>query len=272
MTSTPRLIGRHLLLAVLSLLTLAPFAWMLTTSLKSIDQVNKAPYLLPRQFEVENYAKALTAAPFAHYYLNSVVMTVGIVVGHLVCDTLAAYALARLRFPGRDAIFLGLVATMLVPAFLTGLPAFDLVIRFGWYNSYAALIVPRLADVFGIVVLRGFMTSIPQELDEAARIDGANRLQILTRILLPLCKPALASVAVFSFLFAWNDFLWPLLVTNDDQYRTVQIGLSVFTNKYGPWPNYLMAGTVIAAAPAIALFLYLQRGIVRGLASTGVKE
>lgn len=272
MTSTPRLIGRHLLLAVLSLLTLAPFAWMLTTSLKSIDQVNKAPYLLPRQFEVENYAKALTAAPFAHYYLNSVVMTVGIVVGHLVCDTLAAYALARLRFPGRDAIFLGLVATMLVPAFLTVLPAFDLVIRFGWYNSYAALIVPRLADVFGIVVLRGFMTSIPQELDEAARIDGANRLQILTRILLPLCKPALASVAVFSFLFAWNDFLWPLLVTNDDQYRTVQIGLSVFTNKYGPWPNYLMAGTVIAAAPAIALFLYLQRGIVRGLASTGVKE
>lgn len=272
MTSTPRLIGRHLLLAVLSLLTLAPFAWMLTTSLKSIDQVNKAPYLLPRQFEVENYAKALTAAPFAHYYLNSVVMTVGIVVGHLVCDTLAAYALARLRFPGRDAIFLGLVATMLVPAFLTVLPAFDLVIRFGWYNSYAALIVPRLADVFGIVVLRGFMKSLPQELDEAARIDGANRLQILTRILLPLCKPALASVAVFSFLFAWNDFLWPLLVTNDDQYRTVQIGLSVFTNKYGPWPNYLMAGTVIAAAPAIALFLYLQRGIVRGLASTGVKE
>ena len=272
MTSTPRLIGRHLLLAVLSLLTLAPFAWMLTTSLKSIDQVNKAPYLLPRQFEVGNYAKALTAAPFAHYYLNSVVMTVGIVVGHLVCDTLAAYALARLRFPGRDAIFLGLVATMLVPAFLTVLPAFDLVIRFGWYNSYAALILPRLADVFGIVVLRGFMKSLPQELDEAARIDGANRLQILTRILLPLCKPALASVAVFSFLFAWNDFLWPLLVTNDDQYRTVQIGLSVFTNKYGPWPNYLMAGTVIAAAPAIALFLYLQRGIVRGLASTGVKE
>ncbi|MDR6862831.1 carbohydrate ABC transporter permease [Phycicoccus sp. 3266] len=272
MTSTPRLIGRHLLLAVLSLLTLAPFAWMLTTSLKSIDQVNKAPYLLPRQFEVGNYSKALTAAPFAHYYLNSVVMTAGIVVGHLVCDTLAAYALARLRFPGRDAIFLGLVATMLVPAFLTVLPAFDLVIRFGWYNSYAALILPRLADVFGIVVLRGFMKSLPQELDEAARIDGANRMQILTRILLPLCKPALASVAVFSFLFAWNDFLWPLLVTNDDQYRTVQIGLSVFTNKYGPWPNYLMAGTVIAAAPAIALFLYLQRGIVRGLASTGVKE
>lgn len=272
MTLRPRILGRHALLLTLSLLTLAPFAWMVTTSLKSIDQVNRSPYLVPRQLELGNYEKAVTAAPFAHYYLNSIVMTVGIVVGHLVCDTLAAYALSRLRFPGRDAIFLGLVATMLVPAFLTILPAFDLVIRFGWYNSYAALILPRLADVFGIVVLRGFMLSLPMELDEAARIDGANRLQVLWRILLPLCTPALASVAVFSFLFAWNDFLWPLLVTNDDEYRTIQIGLSVFTNKYGPWPNYLMAGTVIAAIPAIVVFLYLQRGIVRGLASTGVKE
>jgi len=152
------------------------------------------------------------------------------------------------------------------------LPAFDLIIRFGWYNSYAALILPRLADVFGIVVLRGFMTSLPIELDEAARLDGANRMQILVRVLLPLCKPALASVAVFSFLFAWNDFLWPLLVTGDDQYRTIQLGLSAFTNKYGPYPNYLMAGTVIAATPAIVIFMYLQRSLVRGLASTGVKE
>lgn len=267
-----RAAGQHLLLAALSLLVIAPFAWMLTTSLKTIDKVNVAPYLIPQQLEWGNYVKAVTAAPFAHYYLNSVLMTVGIVAGHLVCDTLAAYALSRLRFPGRDAIFLGLVATMLVPAFLTILPAFDLVIRFGWYNSFAALILPRLADVFGIVVLRGFMLSLPRELDESARLDGANRMQILLRILLPLCKPALASVAVFSFLFAWNDFLWPLLVTNDDQHRTIQLGLSAFTSKYGPYPNYLMAGTVIAATPAIVIFLFLQRSLVRSLASTGVKE
>ncbi len=272
MTGLVRRAPRHLLLAALSLLVVAPFAWMITTSLKSLDKVHQAPYLLPAEWQWDNYAQAVTAAPFAQYYLNSVVMTVGIVAGHLVFDTLAAYALARLRFPGRDAIFLGLVATMLVPAFLTVLPAFDLVIRFGWYNSYAALIVPRLADVFGIVVLRGFMRSLPIELDEAARIDGANRIQILVRILLPLCKPALASVAVFSFLFAWNDFLWPLLVTGDDQFRTVQLGLSAFTNKYSPYPNYLMAGTVIAATPAIVVFVYLQRSLVRGLASTGVKE
>lgn len=267
-----RLVGRHTLLAGLSLLVVAPFAWMVTTSLKSLDRVNVGPYLVPRQLEWDNYAHALTAAPFARYYLNSIVMTVGIVLGHLVCDTLAAYALARLRFRGREAVFLGLVATMLVPSFLTVLPAFDLVIRFGWYNTYAALVVPRLADVFGIVVLRGYLRSLPLELDEAARLDGANRIQVLVKVLLPLCKPALASVAVFSFLFSWNDFLWPLLVTNDDQHRTIQLGLSVFTSKYSPYPNYLMAGTVVAATPAIVLFLYLQRSLVRGLASTGVKE
>jgi multiple sugar transport system permease protein len=114
--------------------------------------------------------------------------------------------------------------------------------------------------------------TLPRELDEAALIDGANRFQVLTKVLLPLTKPALASVAVFSFLFAWNDFLWPLLVTSDDQYRTIQLGLAAFTNKYGPYPHYLMAGTVIAAVPAIALFLFLQRSLVRGLAATGVKE
>ncbi len=264
--------GRHLLLAGLSVLVVAPFAWMVTTSLKSFEGVHQPPYLIPAQFEWGNYPHALTAAPFGHYYLNSVVMSVGIVAGHLVLDTLAAYALARLRFPGRDAVFLALVATMLVPTFLTVLPAFDLVIRFGWFNSYTALIVPRLADVFGIVVLRGYLLTLPVELDEAARLDGANRMQVLTKVLLPLSRPALASVAVFSFLFAWNDFLWPLLVTSDDQYRTIQLGLAAFTSKYGPYPHYLMAGTVIAAVPAVAIFLYLQRALVRGLAATGVKE
>ncbi|NNM47416.1 carbohydrate ABC transporter permease [Knoellia koreensis] len=270
--SALRQLSRHAVLLGLSLLVVAPFAWMITTSLKSADKVNTGPYLVPHQFEWGNYPQALSAAPFGHYYVNSVVMTAGIVAGHLVLDTLAAYALARLRFPGRNVVFLGLVATMLVPTFLTVLPAFDLVIRFGWFNSYTALIVPRLADVFGIVVIRGYLLSLPRELDEAARIDGANRMQVLVRVLLPLCKPALASTAVFSFLFAWNDFLWPLLVTSDDQYRTIQLGLAAFTSKYAPYPQYLMAGTVVAAVPAIVVFVYLQRSLVRGLAATGVKE
>lgn len=270
--SLPNRVARHAALAASSILVVAPFAWMITTSLKSIDQVNNPPYFFPRQWEWHNYSQAVTAAPFARYYLNTVVMTAGIVLGHVVLDTMAAYALARLRFPFRNAIFLGLIATMLVPSFLTVLPAFDLIIKLGWYNSYAALIVPRLADVFGIVVMRSYLLTLPRELDEAAALDGAGRVQTLVRVLLPLCTPALASVTVFSFLFAWNDFLWPLLVTSDDQYRVIQLGLAVFTNKYGPYPHYLMAGTVIAATPAILIFLYLQRNLVQGLAATGVKE
>jgi multiple sugar transport system permease protein len=172
----------------------------------------------------------------------------------------------------RNTLFLVLVSTMLVPQFVTVLPAYDLVIRLHWYDSYAALIVPRLADVFGIVVLRAFMASIPQDLDDAARLDGAGPWRTLWTVVLPLCRPALATVGMFSFLFSWNDFLWPLLVTSDDTHRTIQVGLSAFTGKYGSYPHYLMAGTVTAAVPAIAIFLFLQRAFVRGVAATGMKD
>ena len=266
------LLSRHLVLLALAVVVVAPFAWMLTTSLKHYADVYQPPYLWPTQFQWGNYPKAWQAAPFAQYSVTSVVMTAGILVGHLVMDTLAAFAFARLRFPLRNTLFLLLVATMLVPQFVTVLPAYDLVIRLGWYDSYAALIVPRLADVFGIVVLRAYMASIPRELDDAARVDGAGPWRILGSVILPLCRPALATVGVFSFLYAWNDFLWPLLVTSDDARRTIQIGLSVFTSKYGTYPHLLMAGTVTAAIPAIVIFLFLQRAFIRGVATTGLKD
>jgi multiple sugar transport system permease protein len=267
-----RRLSRQLLLLVLSAVTVAPFAWMVTTSLKSFADVYQAPYLYPTAFHGSNYVHAWQAAPFAHYYLNSLVMTAGILAGHLVIDTLAAYAFARLRFPLCNTLFVVLVATMLVPQFVTILPAYDLVIRLGWYDSYAALIVPRLADVFGIVVLRAYMASIPKDLDDAARLDGAGPWRILALVTVPLCRPALATVGMFSVLYSWNDFLWPLLVTSDDARRTVQLGLSAFTGKYGTYPHYLMAGTVTAAVPTVVLFLFLQRAFIRGVASTGLKD
>lgn len=263
---------RHLALLALAAVVLVPFAWMVTTSLKSFANVHQPPFLWPVEFVWSNYPDAMSQAPFARYYLNSVVMTAGIVAGHLVFDALAAYAFARLRFPFKNALFLGLVGTMLVPTFLTVLPAFELVVDFGWYNSYTALIVPRLADVFGIVVLRAYMQSIPRELEEAAFVDGAGRLWVLLTVVLPLVRPALATVAVFSFLFAWNDFLWPLLVTADDDLRTIQLGLATFQDKYSPYPQLLMAGTVVAAIPAVVVFMRLQKTLVRGLAGTGIKE
>lgn len=263
---------RHIVLIAGSLLVVLPFLWMFTTSLQSRAETYTNTSLLPTSWHWENYAKAWDAAPFGQYYLNSIVMAAGIVAGHLVLDGLAAYAFARLRFPLRNVIFVVLLAALLVPTFVTVIPAYSLVASFRWIDSYAALIVPRLADVFGIVLLRQYFSSIPLELEDAARIDGCSRAGTFFRIIVPLSKPAFATLAIFSFLFAWNDFLWPLLVTNTDQFRTIQIGLSAFQGRYGTSWNYLMAGTLTATVPSIIVFMFFQRALVRGVAASGLKD
>ncbi|MDC4233268.1 carbohydrate ABC transporter permease [Actinomyces sp. B33] len=261
---------RHLLLSAGSLTVLAPFAWMLLTSVKSRSEVFTT--ILPTSWHWENYAQAWQAAPFTRYYINSIIMTVAIVAGHLLLDAMAAYAFARLDFPGKKTLFFVLLATMMVPTFVTIIPAFALITVLDWIDSYAALIVPRLADVFGIVLLRQYIATIPRELEDAARIDGCTRFGVFVRIVLPLARPALATLAVFSMLFAWNDFLWPLLVTNDDGMRTIQVGLSVFQGRYGTSWHLLMAGTLTATAPTVLMFLIFQRSLIRGLTAGGVKE
>lgn len=263
------LVARHALLALGGVTVVVPFLWMFLTSVKKRSEVFTT--LWPTEWHWENYVHAWQAAPFGRYYLNSVVMTVGIVAGHLVLDAMAAYAFARLRFPGKNAIFLVLLATMMVPQFVTIIPAFSLVVSFGWLDTYWALIVPRLADVFGIVLLRQYFATIPREIEEAARLDGCGRVRTFTRVLLPLSTASLATLAIFAMLFAWNDFLWPLLVTNSDEMRTVQIGLAAFQGRYGTSWHYLMAGTLTAAVPTIVMFLVFQRALVRGIAGTGVK-
>jgi multiple sugar transport system permease protein len=263
---------RHLLLATGALTIVAPLMWMVTTSLKPANAVYQPPYLIPDTFRWSNYEQAWSAAPFAQYYLNTIIMTAGIVAGHVIFDAMAAYAFARLRFPFRNTLFLILLATMLVPQFVTIIPAFALVTALGWLDTYAALIVPRLVDVFGIVLLRQYFATIPVQIEEAARLDGASRMRIFWQLMLPLSRPALATLAMFSFLFAWNDFLWPLLVTNSDELRTIQIGLSAFQGRYGTRWNYLMAGTVTATIPCLVMFVIFQRSLIRGIALTGLKE
>jgi multiple sugar transport system permease protein len=263
---------RHALLLVGALTVLGPIMWMITTSLKPANAVYTPPLLYPTTFRWGNYAQAWDAAPFGRYYLNSVVMTLGIVAGHVVFDAMAAYAFARLRFPLKSGIFFVFLATMLVPQFVTVIPAYALVASFGWLDTYWALIVPRLVDVFGIVLLRQYFATIPVELEEAARMDGAGRARIFLRLIVPLSGPALATLAMFSFLYAWNDFLWPLLVTDSDQLRTIQIGLASFQGRYGTRWNYLMAGTVTATLPCLVLFVIFQRALVRGIALTGLKD
>lgn len=266
------LLARHVLLIAGALSILGPMLWMVATSLKPLSAVYTPPFLYPDTFRWENYQQAWQAAPFARYYVNTIVMTAGIVAGHVLFDAMAAYAFARLRFPGRGVLFTVLLATMLVPQFVTMIPAYALVTSLGWLDTYWALIVPRLVDVFGIVLMRQYFAAIPLELEEAARIDGAGRLRIFWQLMIPLSRPALATLAMFSFLFSWNDFLWPLLVTDSDQLRTIQIGLAAFQGRYGTQWNYLMAGTVTATVPCLIVFVIFQRALIRGIAFTGLKE
>jgi len=270
--STTSALGRHALLLVGAFLVITPFLWMFTTSLQSRAETYSNGSILPTSWHWENYAVAWEAAPFGQYYLNSLIMAAGIVSGHLVLDALAAYAFARLRFPFKNAIFVVLLAALMIPSFVTIIPAYSLVASFGWIDTYWGLIVPRLADVFGIILLRQFFVSIPNELEDAARIDGCSRVGTFFRIMVPLSLPAFATLGIFSFLFAWNDFLWPLLVTNSDELRTIQIGLSAFQGRYGTSWNYLMAGTLTATVPSIIVFMFFQRALVRGIAASGLKD
>ena len=265
-------LARHAVLIVGAAAVILPFLWMFTTSLQSRAETYTNASIIPTSWHWENYLTAWTAAPFGQYYLNSIIMAAGIVSGHLVLDALAAYAFARLRFPLRNVLFVILLAALMIPTFVTIIPAYSLVASFGWIDTYWGLIVPRLADVFGIILLRQFFSSVPAELEDAARIDGCSRAGTFFRIMVPLSLPAFATLAIFSFLFAWNDFLWPLLVTNSDELRTIQIGLSAFQGRYGTSWNYLMAGTLTATVPSIIVFMIFQRALVRGIASSGLKD
>ncbi len=263
---------RHAVLAAGSVVVVVPFLWMFTTSLQTRAETYTNASILPTSWHWENYARAWASAPFAQYYANSLVMAAGIIAGHLVFDSLAAYAFARLDFPFKRTLFAVMLTGLLVPTFVTVIPAYSIVASLGWIDTYTALIVPRLADVFGIILLRQYFATIPVELEEAARIDGCSRAGTFLRVVVPLSTPAFATLAIFSFLFAWNDFLWPLLVTNNDDMRTIQIGLSSFVGRYGTSWNYLMAGTLTATIPSIIVFLIFQRALVRGVATTGLKD
>ena len=261
----------HVALIAGALVMIVPFLWMLTLSLKPAALTHQPPYLIPTRFELANYEAAWQAAPFARYYFNSIVMTAGIVLGQVLLSSLAAYAFARLRFPGREVLFLVFLATMMVPFHVILIPSYLIIDRLGWNDSYAALIVPRMVSAFGIFLLRQYYQGIPRELDEAAMIDGASRLGIWWRIILPLSGPGLATLGIFAFMFAWNDFLWPLVVINDPNMRTVQLGLAMFQGRYGTQWTLLMAGTVTATLPTLLVFLFGQRWFIQSVAQSGVK-
>lgn len=259
----------HLVLALGALAVLIPFLWMVTTSLKPARAVHLPPHILPTYFEWENYPAAWRADNFARFYLNSAVMTSGIVGGQILFSSWAGYAFARLRFPGRNAIFYAVLATMMVPFSVTLVPSYLIVRWLGWLDSFRGLIVPRLVSAFGIFLMRQYYLNLPMELEEAALVDGASRFRIWRSIALPLSGPALATLGIFAFLFGWNDFLWPLIVTTSPDMRTVQLGLAMFSGRYGTRWSLLTAGSVVATLPAVVMFLIGQRWLIRGITVEG---
>jgi ABC-type glycerol-3-phosphate transport system permease component len=252
-----------------------PFFWQLSTSLKSpADVFSWPPVWIPAPPHPENYVRVADIVPLARYLANSLLVTGAVIVGTLVSCVLPAYAFARLRFPGRDIIFLVLISSLLIPPMATLVPQFVLFHRLGWYNTLFPLIVPAFfGNAFFIFLLRQFFLGISPDLEDAARIDGAGYLRVLWDIVLPLSRPALATVAIFTFVWTWNDFFSPLVYLSDNELFTMPLGLVFFQG--GPQSprqiHLLMAMSVIVVAPCIALYFFAQRAFIQGIVFTGLK-
>jgi multiple sugar transport system permease protein len=258
----------YVVLTLLAAACLVPFAWMLLTAFKPDNEVFSRT-LLPSRLAWENFPRAFTFFPFARFLFNTIVVAVGSTGVHLVTSCLAAYAFARLRFRGREVLFLLYLGTLMVPQQVTIVPLFLMMQSVGWVDTFWALILPGAFHALGVFLLRQFFMTIPRELEESAFIDGASRLRILWQIILPLSKPALATLAVFTFIREWNSFLWPLIVTTTPDMRTLSVGLSLFTGQYGTEWNLLMAAAAVTLLPTLVIFAFAQRYFVEGIAVTG---
>jgi len=259
-------------LLLLAFVSLAPLAWMVSVSFMPSGQASQfPPPLLPGQFTADNYRQLFARTGMAGNFLNSLGMSVGITAGSLLFNTLAGYAFAKLRFAGRERVFQALLAALVIPAQVAMLPLFLLMKQLGLVNTWGGVVVPALASVFGIFLVRQYARSIPDELLEAARIDGASEARIFFRIVLPMLKPVLVTLAIFTFMGAWNDFMWPLIVLTDQQHYTLPVALASLSREHIMDVEMMMAGAVITVLPVLLLFLLLQRYYIQGLLLGSVK-
>lgn len=261
----------HLVLFPFALLMIVPLVWMLVTSIETLEETQHFPPIVPSGIRWQNYTEVLQRAPFGRWFLNTLIVTVVVVIGNLLFCSLAGYAFARLRFFGRDVVFVLVLATLMIPFQVIMIPTFLIVRKLGLIDTLGALIVPNLAGAFGIFLLRQFFRTLPIELEEAARIDGASRLGVLFKIVLPLSGPALATLAVITFLWTWNDFLWPLVTIYSPNNMTLQLGLTTFQGAHQTNTHLLMAANVMSMLPVLLLFFFAQRFFIRGIATTGLK-
>ncbi len=263
----------YALLSGIALVTLFPLLWLVGTALKSPTEniFQSPPQLLPAQPTFENFVTVWQTNPFGQYMLNSSLISVLTVSINLIFCALAAYPLARLSFPGRDWIFIAIVTTIMIPFQIVMIPLYILTVQMGLRNSYLGVIFPSLASAFGIFLLRQAFLGVPKELEEAARMDGSSELGLWWNIMLPAIRPALVTLAIFVFIGAWSDFLWPLIVIQDENLYTLPLGVAKLASAFSLDWRLVAAGSVISIAPVMLLFLFLQRYIVPTDTGSGVK-
>ncbi len=264
----------YLYLTLLAVVFLLPFFWMLSTSLKGSEQIfTYPPRWIPKPLHWQNYRDVLTTMPFLRYLFNTTFITVMSIIGVVLSSSLVAYAFARLRWKGRDSLFLFIIGTMMLPAQVTMVPVFVLYKHIGWLDSFKPLVVPLFfgGGAFNIFLMRQFFLTIPQELSDAARIDGCSEFRIYWSIILPLSKPAVATIAILVFMMQWNDFLGPLIFLSSKSKGTLALGLAMLVGQHTTEYGMLMAASVLLLIPVVVIFFLFQRYFVQGLMMTGIK-
>ena len=262
-----------LLVAAWGLVQLAPILWMISTSLKPLNRIFALPVQwIPRPPQWSNYPEAWYQFPFARYFVNSFIVSSSVTVLNVFLAGLAGYSLSKYRYFGQRALFIAILSTLMLPIEVLMVPTFLIVKALGWLNTYQGLVIPAVADAFGVFLMRQFMLGLPDSLVEAARIDGAGELGTYFRIVVPLIWPAVLTLAIFTWRETWDAFVWPFIIISEDSLRTVPIGLQRFQEQYVTTYNSVMAISTIAMIPLVLLFFFFQRTFIRGIALSGLKE
>ena len=262
----------YLFVAVTGLTMFGPIVWMLLAAFKKQEEIiTLPPVLLPSEWMWQNFQTVLEQSPIGRAYVNSLVVATTVTAAQVLTSAVGGYAFTKLRFPGREPLFVGLLTTLMIPAFLIQIPLFVMVNAIGWLNTYQALIVPSLFTAFGLFMMRQYMLGLPQEIIDAARIDGARETSIIQRIALPLVREAAAALAIFAFIYHWDQLFWPLLVARQQFIYTVPLALLYMKGQYGNYEHLQMAGATLAIVPPLVVFLLMQDKIVRGVTMTGLK-
>ncbi|MFD0711509.1 carbohydrate ABC transporter permease [Paenibacillus sp. GCM10027626] len=270
--SPARAAAIHITLIIGAILMVVPFIWMFLTSVKTLGESTAVPpVIFPETFQWSNYSKVFTNLPFYTFYWNTIVTTIVKTAGQLVICSLAAYAFARIEFPGRNFFFMMALSVLMVPGQVFLIPQYMIMKDLGWLNSLQALIAPGLFSAFGTFLLRQFFMTLPKELEESAKLDGCSTFRTYWQIMLPLAKPGLVALAIFTILWSWNDLMWPLIVNTSPDKMVLSAGLASLQGEHGTNYTILMAGSILAIWPMIVIFLIFQRSFIEGIALTGSK-